>query len=127
MRITVFLFVLSFYGAFIFAQEVKADPNLWDFGKVKEGKIVRHEFVFKNDAAVDLKIEGVTTSCGCTVSEVKQRLLKPGESTIIEASFNSAKYSGKVTQHIYVNTDNPDNPLVQFTIKADVEKMNKGG
>jgi hypothetical protein len=124
MRKVAYLFsVLMFFWVAVHAQQMKSEPETWDFGKIKEGEIVRHDFVLKNGTDKDLKIEGVTTSCGCTASAVKHKLLKPGESTEIEVSFNSSKYSGAVKQHIYVNTDSVDNPLMQFIIKADVVKQ----
>jgi len=123
MRRAIYLtFVLLFCCCAVYAQQNKTDANLWDFGKIKEGQIVRHKFILKNETAKDLKIEGVTTSCGCTASAVNKKLLKPQESTELEVSFNSSKYSGEIKQHVYVNTDNIDNPLIQFIIKANVVK-----
>ncbi len=101
-------------------QEAQADPYAWDFGQIKQGAIVRHTFVFKNETKQTLTIKDVTTSCGCTASTVKNKILKPGESTEIEVKFNSKGYSAAVQQYVYVNTDDLDNPVVRFIIKADV-------
>lgn len=116
---------LSFLQIGCFAQENAphaADPYLWDFGKVKEGTVVKHTFILKNESAKELKIIQLNTSCGCTVSKVKKNTLKPAESTQIEVKFNSKKYSGSVQQFVYVNTDNIDNPVIRFIIKAEVVK-----
>ncbi len=98
------------------------DPYLWDFGKVKEGLLVEHEFVFKNESKLILNIKDINTSCGCTISEVKKKKLLPGESTLISVKFNSKEYSGQVTQYIYMNTDSLDNPIIRYIIKANVVK-----
>lgn len=100
----------------------KQDPNVWDFGKVKENQILKHAFVLKNDSAKPLKIKEVNTSCGCTASEAKKSDLLPGESTLIEVSFDSKGYSGETKQFIYVHTDSLENPIIRFIIKADVAK-----
>jgi len=100
----------------------KSDPYAWDFGKVKEGEVLKHEFVLKNDSEKTLNIKEVHTSCGCTASEVKKKKLQPGESTIVEVKFNTKAYSGVVQQFIYVNTDSLDKPIIKFIIKADIEK-----
>ena len=93
---------------------------LWDFGKAEAGEILKHEFIFKNESSETLNIREVSTSCGCTVSQVKKKTLLPGESTAIEVSFNTKGYSGPTQQFVYVNTDNLDNPIIKFIIKADV-------
>lgn len=103
-------------------QEEPADPFTWDFGKVKEGTLLRHTFIFKNESEKNLTIQNITTSCGCTASEAKKKNLMPQESTAIEVSFNSQGYSGITQQFIYVHTDNLDNPIIKFIIKADVAK-----
>lgn len=99
------------------------EDNLsWDFGRVKEGVIVKHSFIFKNESKNILNIKEVNTSCGCMVSKVKKKRLAQGESTAIEVSFNTKGYFGATQQYIYVHTDNLDNPVVRFIIKADVVK-----
>ncbi len=99
-----------------------AGPNEWDFGKVKQGQILKHDFVFKNETGSILKITGVNTSCGCTVSQADKKSLNPGESTTISVSFKSEGYLGEVKQFVYVNTDNADLPIIKFVIKAEVLK-----
>ncbi len=95
----------------------------WDFGKVKEGTILRHNFIFKNESEKNIKIKKLTSSCGCVVSYVKKKALAPQESAIIEVSFKTKGYSGQVSQFVYVNTDNPDNPIVKFTVRAYAAKQ----
>jgi hypothetical protein len=98
------------------------EPNTWDFGKIKEGQIPKHEFILKNESNKPLNIKEVNTSCGCTASEVKKRNLFPGESTLIDVSFDSKGYFGPTQQFIYVHTDSLDNPVIRYIIKADVVK-----
>ena len=96
--------------------------HIWDFGQVKQGEIVAHDFILSNDTGKTLYIKNTNTSCGCTVSAVDKKVLLPKESTKINAKFNSKGYNGPVQQFIYVNTDNIDNPVIRFIIKADVTK-----
>jgi hypothetical protein len=102
------------------AQE--ADPYTWDFGGVKEGEVLRHVFVLKNESGKIMTIKDIDTSCGCTVSQAKQKILLPAESTEIEVGFDTKGYSGLTNQYIYVHTDSLDNPIIRFIIKADVIK-----
>jgi len=96
------------------------DPYTWDFGQVKEGQVLKHAFILKNESAKTLKIKDVNSSCGCTVSEAKKMVLAPQESTTIEVKFDSKGYSGITKQYIYVHTDDLDNPLIRFIIIAQV-------
>lgn len=103
-------------------QPLAGDSYSWDFGQVKQGEILQHTFILKNDSPKTLKIKEVHTSCGCTVSEIKKKILSPDESAELEVKFNTKDYSGSVQQYIYVHTDNLDNPILRFIIKAEVVK-----
>ena len=98
----------------------------WDFGPVKEGLILEHDFLLKNESANTLNIKGVNTSCGCTVSQVEKNTLLPGEETLISVRFNTAGYQGPVQQYVYVNTDSPINPILKFAVQAEVIKSAGG-
>lgn len=104
------------------AQNQPADPHAWDFGQVKAGSILKHNFILKNETQKVLNITGINTSCGCTVSKIEKKTLSPGESTSIEVQFNTKGYLGPTQQYIYVNTDNLDNPILRYIIKADIVK-----
>lgn len=98
----------------------REDANTWDFGTLKEGTQAKHTFILTNETKKPLNITSVNTSCGCTVSEADKRLLAPGESTQITATFNSKGYSGTVRQYIYIGTDNPQEAIIKFVITAEV-------
>ncbi len=104
----------------IITQVENADPYSWDFGQVKEGEVLRHTFVLKNESEKTLTIKDVNTSCGCTVFKVEKKVILPGESTDLEVQFNSKGYSGLAQQYVYVHTDSLDNPIIRFIIKAEV-------
>ena len=133
MRRATSLFLLSFFvfqfacigtrfGFAYCAENNVTDPREWDFGQVKQGEILKHDFLLKNETADVLKINSVNTSCGCTVSQSAKKSLLPGESTTISVSFNSRGYLGETKQFVYVNTDNADLSVVRFIIKAQVAK-----
>jgi len=102
------------------AQKLQREPYVWNFGKVRQGQVLKHIFSFKNESRKILKIKNVNTSCGCTVSNIEKDILLPEESTNISVEFNSEGYSGEVQQYVYVHTDNLDNPIVRLIIKADI-------
>ncbi|MBM3250004.1 MAG: DUF1573 domain-containing protein [Candidatus Omnitrophica bacterium] len=107
-------------------KQVSADPFTWDFGKAEEKTVLAHEFILKNNGKKPLNITGTHSSCGCAVSEAKKKALQPGESTTIEVKFNTKGYYGQVSQFIYVNTDDPVDPVIKFTVKAEVTAAGGG-
>jgi len=123
MRKGIILFLLSILIIHpAIAGKNKADPNEWDFGQVKQGAVLKHDFVLKNDTDDILAINSVNTSCGCTASKAEKDSLLPHESTIIKVTFNSKGYSGEVKQYVYVHTDNADMSIIKFTIKMEMVK-----
>lgn len=82
------------------------DNKEFNFGKLKQGKSVTHNFMFKNNGKRDLIIRKTKTSCGCTVVETK-KVIKPGETSMIKAVFNSANKSGKQNKSITLTTNIP--------------------
>ncbi|MEW6075091.1 MAG: DUF1573 domain-containing protein [Candidatus Omnitrophota bacterium] len=99
---------------------IALDPFFWDFGKVKKGNTVTHTFILKNNTPKNLSIKALNSSCGCAVTKIGDKNILPGESTPLEVAFDSRDYSGVVQQYIYVHTDDLDNPILRFIIKADV-------
>lgn len=129
MRVILLFLLLCFplTASFSQPQEIKvgaqiSDPYTWDFGKVKEGQLLKHDFILRNNSGKALTIKDVNTSCGCTVSKVEKKVLKRGESALIEVKFDSKGYSGQTQQFVYVNTDDLDNPVIRCIIKANVIK-----
>ncbi len=104
---------LSSLPSFDFEEEVH------DFGKIREGESVSYSFVFKNTGKSDLIISDVSTSCGCTVPSYPKTPIKPGQSSTIKVTFNSAGKHGFQTKNIVIaaNTQ-PNTKLIQ--IKAQV-------
>lgn len=96
--------------------------HTWDFGQVKEGEVLKHSFILKNDTKRFLRIFNVYTSCGCTASKVEKKILAPGTETPIEVEFDTKGYSGEISQFVFVKTNKILHSTVTFKIKAEVIK-----
>jgi hypothetical protein len=103
------------------APRIEFKEGAWDFGKVKEGASLSHEFVFKNTGDADLVIEKVRTSCGCTAALVSEKTVAPGREGKIGVSFDTRSYAGKVVKYVYVDSNDPSEPNKELTVAADVE------
>jgi hypothetical protein len=112
---------LPFPAAGAGTPKIKFKETTYDFGKIKQGEIASHEFVFTNEGDDTLKIEKVATSCGCTAALVSDKEIPPGKGGKVEVKFNSQGYGGNVAKVIYVLSNDPKEAQKGLEIKADVE------
>jgi hypothetical protein len=62
----------------------------YDFGKIKQGSPVTHDFVFTNISNSPVIIESATPSCGCTTPVKPEGAIPKGKDDKIQAGFNAA-------------------------------------
>lgn len=77
----------------------------FDFGEVKEGATVEHEFVFTNTGRKPLLIYDARSSCGCTVPEWSKDPIPPGGGGVIKAKFDTKEKTGKQKKVILITTN----------------------
>lgn len=99
--------------------EVQSDS--YDFGEIKEGEKVEHEFTFTNTGNEPLIISKVQASCGCTTPEYSKNPIAPGEAGKVKVVFNSAGQSGKQHKVITV-TSNAASPNALLHLRGEVTK-----
>ncbi len=85
---------------------MKWDNPFHDFGVIKKGNEVIHEFGFVNAGDADLVIE-IATACECTDLDYPTKAIKPGERGKIKATFHSKEKNGEteITINVIANTD----------------------
>lgn len=102
------------------APKVQFEKEILDFGNVLSGTPINASFQVKNAGDTDLDITNVRPGCGCTKAEAKKTKLAPGESSTIEAVFNSTGYNGAINKSISVTTNDTDRPSLLLQIKANI-------
>ena len=75
--------------------EITFESSRWNFGDIKDGDVVSHDFKFKNTGTSPLEIRNVTASCGCTQPSFPFMPIAPGEEGVISVTFNS---TGKINE-----------------------------
>jgi hypothetical protein len=123
------LLIITFIGVqFLAAQDQTAQPAAktyaWnetthDFGKIKQNDPAAVTFTVKNNGEAPLIMTAARSSCGCTVAEFTKEPIKPNESGIVKATYNSAR-AGAFTKTVTVTFDGIAAPEV-LTIKGEVE------
>jgi hypothetical protein len=118
-----YLFIYLFLPVLAYTQDapkfmVDGGFNI-DLGKYQRGKEVVYNVEFKNTGKSDLKINQVTTTCGCSSALVSSDVLKPGETGIIKFTFNGMSM-GIVTKSIDVVTNEPTDNVHRINITMNM-------
>jgi mono/diheme cytochrome c family protein len=116
--------LLTGWGANALAEtgpRIELDHRDHHFGKVTQGKVVIHQFPFKNVGDADLVIDDVSTPCGCTAVLPDKSTLKPGESSYIEVNYDSSARSGEVTRVITLLSNDAVEPELTLEVTATVD------
>jgi hypothetical protein len=71
------------------ATEITFEQNMYDFGTINEGDLVKHKFKFKNTGKMPLLITNASASCGCTVPNWPKEPIAPGQGGEIDVTFDS--------------------------------------
>ncbi len=108
------------YGETGGAPVITFEYTEYDFGDVDPDTSVNCNFKFKNTGTSVLKIESVTSSCGCVVAELKKKDYQPGESGEITATFSTGPATGPVSKYVFVISNDKKNPQLTCAITANV-------
>jgi hypothetical protein len=97
----------------------------YDFGAIPPGPgYVSQIFYIQNTGTEVLEISNVTTSCGCTRANLSSSVIPPGTRAelmaIFDPDFHDAK--GPVKRVIWLETNDPDWPMVEVSFTANVRK-----
>ncbi|MBN8672145.1 MAG: DUF1573 domain-containing protein [Chitinophagales bacterium] len=92
----------------------------FDFGYIKMGDTVSHDFIFKNTGNIPLIINKVTASCGCTITEYTTEPVLPSKFGRVSVRFNSSNKSGSQFYNILVH-GNIINRSIPISFRAFVE------
>jgi hypothetical protein len=121
--------ILTLCGAFLVAagplaaagkpKAVPVEP-IKDVGTVAKGEKVVHDFVLRNEGDAALEITDVKAACGCTVAEFT-RSIPPGQSGKIHTELDTVTFTGPIAKGVSVFTNDPDNPQIELTVRADVQ------
>jgi hypothetical protein len=103
-------------------------PNLdlpvlfWDWGNIPVHPPVQQTFPIQNTGDEPLLVTKVVTSCGCTVADLSSSYIPAGQRADLVVIFDPAFHetSGPVTRVVWVETNDPDTPLTELRMDANV-------
>jgi hypothetical protein len=94
---------------------------VYNFGRVRAGADVAHEFVFTNTGNGPLEILQVKPACGCTTSGEYERIIQPGQSGKLPFKLSTKGMGGHTSKTIAVHTNAPAlESRITLTIEGEV-------
>lgn len=85
--------------------EMSFDTEIHNFGSVNETDSLSYTFNLKNTGNINLEVESILPSCGCTVVENQKLTILPGETKPIKVNINPNGLSGKQVKQISVKAN----------------------
>ena len=92
----------------------------FDFGTVRSGTAVEHDYVVENNGTAAVRITQVRSSCGCTVVQASKEDIPPGGKSTIHVRFDTTGRSGRQHKSIYVQTTDPVQSLLTCQLTGDI-------
>lgn len=84
---------------------IEFDRESIDLGKRKNGIPIEVEFEIKNTGKAPLIVNEIEGSCSCTVIEMEEFTLQPGETKSVKAEINTEQLFGKMTKTVTVKSN----------------------
>jgi mono/diheme cytochrome c family protein len=91
-----------------------------DLGTVEEGVEIPYVFTIHNVGGEPLEIKDVSTSCGCTLLNLKDKVIAPGKTGELEVTMDTSMKQGYVKKSIVIFTNDPESPKKLVYLGANV-------
>lgn len=118
------LMLLCLFTSLAFAApDLQVETPTFNFGEIFQGDKVPHVFEFTNQGQDPLVIDRVRSSCGCTAVLVSEKNIPPGGKGELKANFDSARFRGAISKTIYLYSNDPVRPTMQFHLKGTVREI----
>ncbi len=102
---------------------IELDPPRFDFGDLPQEHIERVTCTVRNGGTETLKIHEVTSDCGCTVAQIPDSTLAPGESVDLSITFSTRHFSGEVIKNVFLRSNDPGAPKARIRLNAFVRAI----
>ena len=90
-----------------------------DYGEISKGSDGVRTFIFENTGNTPLEIQGVRSSCGCTIPKKPEVPIAPGDKGEITVKYDTNRV-GVFRKTITVNTNVSSKAIIALKIKGNV-------
>ncbi len=88
----------------------------YDFGAMEAGATRSHSFIFKNEGQGPLRLIVASTTCQCTVGEVTNGDIAPGQSVPVTLTWTPKTQVTQFRQTANISTNDPDANMRRITL-----------
>ena len=123
MRKTILFILLIFTPLALTAQGsgpmINFEIETIDYGEISKGSDGVRTFIFENTGNAPLEIQGVRSSCGCTIPKKPEVPIAPGDKGEITVKYDTNRV-GVFRKTITVNTNVSSKAIIALKIKGNV-------
>lgn len=94
--------------------------DTYNFGTMRHGETLDHTFVFRNVGTDPLSLTMGESSCTCTVGELDNSTLQPGEQTDVKLTWTAKSVIADYAQTATIHTNDPTNSEVQLKVLGKI-------
>lgn len=94
--------------------------NEHDFGVMRPDERGEHRFRIRNAGALPLNLRLGKTTCKCTLGDLDNNQLAPGEETTVKLEWKVETPADTFSQSAELMSNDPENPIVQLVIQGQV-------
>jgi len=98
----------------------RVDQTEHDFGRVDPHATLSHSFRLTNAGGDPLEVAIRETSCKCTVGDLEQSLLLPGETTDVTLTWNTGYQADDYVQTAVLTTNDPLRKTIELSVRGTV-------
>lgn len=118
------LFILFIFATLALSAQVSGpminfEIETIDYGEISKGSDGIRTFIFENTGNAPLEIQGVRSSCGCTIPKKPKVPIAPGDKGEITVKYDTNRV-GVFRKTITVNTNVSSKAIIALKIKGNV-------
>ena len=100
------------------------DKEIHNFGTLKDGEIISFSFVFRNSGGSSFSIIKADKSCGCIDLKYSTNAIQPGDSSVIELTFNTEGEWGNQIKGATIETSDGERKELQIGAYIENKQFN---
>ena len=102
------------------AQKIEFSELEFDFGEVRQGEKLIHDFNFLNSGTNDLIIRKLNPACGCIAAVAESGTILPGKKSSIRVTFDTTGFQGNKTKTIRLYSSDESNSSIVLAVSANI-------
>ena len=92
-----------------------------DLGHFRQSATIDRGVMLKNSGKKDLQIKALQGNCACISAEMANKLIRPGDSTLLRISFKPQNRGGTQQKSITLYSNDPRSPVRRINVLAYIE------